>query len=1286
MVSQRASQSQERAKLDFPEKLIQTGKKENTEALLRRLKTLHAKLAKLDQDGTDVRSLDPIRKPLVHPTILHHKDRGVKAYAACCLAEVLRLYAPDAPYTPSDVRDIFQFFTAQLVDNLKAPPPARPLQPTKGKQNEESLLPQASQRVTDVAYYSEYCSLLENLASIKSVVLATDVPGWEGLVKDFFEGFKDIARPDMSKTMIGWLVEILVVIIEECSSIPSSVMDCIIDTFAHPDGSPAFQLIVDVCNRASDRLYRPIFTHFAQIQNSHGRDPSPADLKVLADSHALLLSIYRYSPSLLMSVMPLLEENLRVADEVPLRQLSTRTLGTIFGERPIVGGLVADMAKAFPGAWRAWLGRKVDKALPVRLAWVETSRGILQKHPELRKEMEVELSDRILDADERVRAAICKVIGSLDVETAMHHISQQTLRAIGGRMSDKKLAVRQEAASGLGRLWSAAYGEIEVNNEYAIRQFAWIPGAMLSCLKTNSTAELRHQITRIFRGHILPLPRKAEDDQSWTDRLLLVTSRLIDGDNEDAFQALIGVAGLRGYAKGGAPWRSFIEHCEKNNGGVIDSDSDAKAIKERLAFIQAAIGQLLFSDSAKAQKDMDTFASANQQRLYKLFKTCADPQTDLNGLLKARNELLRKVEQSMSETLETFTTMTDAASFDIINKSMIPHMLKILQKPPSGAQGLAIADAAARILTVISKECPPMFKDFVPQLVIAMTDKNERPSEVALRALAAICKIDPKASPEDRRTLEKAMKLAFEGTPKQAKFATRFLAYSKHKDLCSELIEDILDKIEKTEDELLLTYLSAFSELALTAPTIFEVKSAEIIRFVIDEVMTKTSPSAGDSEDAWREEDDLLTLDRAKLFGMKVCSNRCLGYARDADAVSIFQPTLTLLMAILRNEGAVNENTAEGGVARSHMRLRASSCLLKLAKVRAFDRAMTNTFEEISYIIQDPIFQVRNSFLIKLKKVLPDQRLLPRWNVLPSLAAKDPESENVLFAKAIYPNIIKTCQHMSIENRLDRIELPLARLMLLLSHHPDFAWDPEGLKDIGSFICLYLDCVAHRDNIALLYLIAGKIKTVRDASFPTIEENENLYKLSELTQVIIKNRAARHQWTMSAYPGKVRLPKDIFHNLTDPEAVNRNIAKRYLSDETISWAKGLGSRALDTGGNARKPRSSSSPSKKRAKKPRTSASRKKARRSSVSDEEDESDEDMSEAEDEDGSEADERSRTQTAEDSGGEDTVMGRGGRRGAKTKAKKAVSKNTKSKKRRTGKAEGAGNESDLTDPEADD
>ena len=144
---------------------------------------------------------------------------------------------------------------------------------------------------------------------------------------------------------------------------------------------------------------------------------------------------------------------------------------------------------------------------------------------------------------------------------------------------------------------------------------------------------------------------------------------------------------------------------------------------------------------------------------------------------------------------------------------------------------------------------------------------------------------------------------------------------------------------------------------------------------------------------------------------------------------------------------------------------------------------------------QDPIFQVRNSFLAKLNKVLPDQRLSPRWNVLPSLAAKDPEAENVHLvsqrfasshgqadgyqAKTIYPKIIKTCQHMSTgtrsrpnagqtdspEDRLDRVEIAIARLMLLLSHHPDFVWDPEGLKDIGSSVLWTRLPKTHKSNV-----------------------------------------------------------------------------------------------------------------------------------------------------------------------------------------------------------------------------
>lgn len=70
------------------------------------------------------------------------------------------------------------------------------------------------------------------------------------------------------------------------------------------------------------------------------------------------------------------------------------------------------------------------------------------------------LVERIQDSDERARAAICTVVGSLDYETALHHVSVPLLRAVGMRMSDKKPAVREAAVTALAKLWNLAHSEL----------------------------------------------------------------------------------------------------------------------------------------------------------------------------------------------------------------------------------------------------------------------------------------------------------------------------------------------------------------------------------------------------------------------------------------------------------------------------------------------------------------------------------------------------------------------------------------------------------------------------------------------------------------------------------------------------------------------------------------------------------------------------------------------------------------------------------------------------------
>ena len=58
----------------------------------------------MDQETVDTRSLTSVSKDLINTHIYLHRDKGVKAYAACCLADLLRLYAPDAPYTALELK------------------------------------------------------------------------------------------------------------------------------------------------------------------------------------------------------------------------------------------------------------------------------------------------------------------------------------------------------------------------------------------------------------------------------------------------------------------------------------------------------------------------------------------------------------------------------------------------------------------------------------------------------------------------------------------------------------------------------------------------------------------------------------------------------------------------------------------------------------------------------------------------------------------------------------------------------------------------------------------------------------------------------------------------------------------------------------------------------------------------------------------------------------------------------------------------------------------------------
>jgi sister chromatid cohesion protein PDS5 len=91
--------------LTFNEPLSwRAGKPIATGELLRRLDALSNELREMDQEEIDKDSLTKVAKELAGQNLLGHKDKGVRAFTGCCLVDVLKLCAPDAPYSGSQLK------------------------------------------------------------------------------------------------------------------------------------------------------------------------------------------------------------------------------------------------------------------------------------------------------------------------------------------------------------------------------------------------------------------------------------------------------------------------------------------------------------------------------------------------------------------------------------------------------------------------------------------------------------------------------------------------------------------------------------------------------------------------------------------------------------------------------------------------------------------------------------------------------------------------------------------------------------------------------------------------------------------------------------------------------------------------------------------------------------------------------------------------------------------------------------------------------------------------------
>ncbi len=999
----------------------------------------------------------------------------------------------------------------------------------------------------------------------------------------------------------------------------------------------AYKMAEVICNTCTEKMARYISQYFndviMEVSEMTGKDSKPSDrrrsdvnaddddergntdvdLKELTKAHRLLRELWRASPAVLQNVIPQLEAELS-AENVDLRLLATETLGDIISgigaagppsppgmdpaaypplklaeipESPVSSSVLTtpmspqSFAQTHPSVYHSFIGRKNDKSAFIRSAWTTAIGRILTTSAGgigISREDEIVLvnglAEKLNDADERVRIAAIKAVGSFSFRDVMTKLgingdvsqSGSVLCSLADRARDKRHPVRVEGMTVISRLWGVAAGEILAGNDAVISMLGAIPTKVFETFYANAT-DVNILLDHVMFEQLIPLsypPMKSKgskhangesqatqtngDEPFDADRIraerILVMIRSLDPKSKKAFFAIQGrQKSFRDVLT------AFLKQCEEYNGGTIQGDEEK--VTKQLTQIIAWIANF-FYDTPRAAQDLWKYVKLHDRRSYQLIRFAIALESDFKTVFKAIKEFSKKIETAAGAPvaiLDTLIPLIYRGGSLVYNRSHLPAILEFSRNDTHG-----LGATAHEVLNEISKSNPQIFKAQVKELCKLLqeqaptqTKANDLGSVETLKACAAYARKYPEEIARDRKFTQALLSYAQYGEPpKAAKYAvTILMAATDRKEMHAR---DLLQKSTKDwtyGSDHFLTKLAAISQLMLLEPNAADDATNDaIIDITTQHLMLQVRTPAEEDDKSWQDESELDEELQAKCWALKILVNQLRNIEDLERLKQSAPPVVKLLNALVHKEGDISKTHATPKHHKSRLRLVAAKMLLKLCTNKMFEGLLTPiAFNHLALVAQDSIFQVRRGFVEKVQKYLVQDKLANRFYAILFLVAFEPDMQ----FRQVTVTWIRSRVKIFHEKKSHTMEAILPRLLSLLAHHPDYSADAEDLVDTARYILFYVSSVANEDNLGLIFKYAERVKQVCDAVKPT--ESENLYVLSDLAQAVIRKWQDKKGWTMQSYPGKIGLSKDLFSPMQSHAAAQQVAEKQYLPEK-----------------------------------------------------------------------------------------------------------------------------------------
>ncbi|XP_036790154.1 sister chromatid cohesion protein PDS5 homolog A-like isoform X1 [Oncorhynchus mykiss] len=1105
------------SKITYPPGVKEITEKISNDEVVKRLKMVVKTYMDMDQDSEEEKQQYlNLALHLASEFFLRNPNKDVRLLVACCLADIFRIYAPEAPYTSHDkLKDIFLFITRQL----------KGLEDTKSPQ------------------FNRYFYLLENLAWVKSYNICFELEDCNDIFIQLFKTLFSVINNSHNQKVQMHMLDLMSSIIMEGDGVTQELLDTILINLipAHKNlNKQAYDLAKTLLKRTVQTIETCIANFFNQVLVMGKSSVSDLSEHVFD----LIQELFSIDPLLLTSVMPQLEFKLKSNDGEE-RLAVVRLLAKLFGAKD------SELATQNRPLWQCFLGRFNDIHVPVRLESVKFASHCLMNHPDLARDLTEFLKVRSHDPEEAIRHDVIVTIinaGKKDLNL----VNDQLLGFVRERTLDKRWRVRKEAMMGLAQLFKKYCLHHEAGKEQA-QKISWIKDKLLHIYYQNSIDD-KLLVEKIFAQYMVPHSLDTEEKM----KCLYYLYACLDTNAVKALNEM---------------WK-----CQNMLRGLVRELLDLHKLPASEANTTAMFGKLMtisknLPDAGKAQDFMKRFNQVlgEDEKLRVQLDTLISPTCSCKQAELCVREITRKLtfpKQPTNPFLEMVKFLLERIAPVHIDSEAISALVKLLNKSIEGTadddeEGVT-PDTAIRsgleLLKVLSFTHPTAFHsaETYESLLQCLKMEDDKVAEAAIQIFRNTGQKIETELQQIRSTLIPVLhQKAKRGTPHQAKQAVHCIhAIFCNKEVqLAQIFEPLSRSLNADVPEQLITPLVSLGHISLLAPDQFASPMKAIVaNFIVKDLLMNDRSVGNKNGKLWTSDEEVSPEVLAKVQAIKLLVRWLLGMKNNQSKSA--NSTLRLLSAMLVSEGDLTEQKKISKSDMSRLRLAAGGAIMKLAQEPVYHDIITpEQFQLCGLVINDECYQVRQIFAQKLHLALVKLLLPLEYLAVFSLCAKDPVKERRAHARQCLLKNISIRREFINNNPLahDKMmsllpEYVVPYMIHLLAHDPDFTkpQDFEQLRDLKECLWFMLEVLMvqnENNSHAFLRKMVENIKQTKDAQCPDDPKaNEKLYIVCDVALFVIVNKSTACHLESPKDPV---LPSK-FYTPPDKDLIND---KEYLSSE-----------------------------------------------------------------------------------------------------------------------------------------